>query len=197
MKYRKAAEQISLTATLSHEQLAKIGISVSEVLPAQFARIADDLKEVLVESLVCATDERQKDKVDVQNDIQVLRESIEEQGQRQANLDDSVQKLQQFILEVFECCSEAYLQTLLEGINSNDARPEGGQSIESIEIKVLDQVDPMVESATTQNLFVGMAAGLHLLGYLMAGKLGPMLRSPSSAWAAGNNERFEPTSMHV
>jgi hypothetical protein len=51
LQYSKAAEQASQTSTLSQQELAKIGISVFNILPAQLAGLANDLKEVLDEHL--------------------------------------------------------------------------------------------------------------------------------------------------
>jgi hypothetical protein len=62
LQYSKAAEQASQTSALSQQELAKIGIFVSNILPAQ---LANDLKEVLDENLSPVAEHQQREKVEI------------------------------------------------------------------------------------------------------------------------------------
>jgi hypothetical protein len=44
-------------------------------------------------------------------------------------------------------------------------------------------------------MLLGMAAGLHMLGYVISGVLNPMLRSLENEWATSRIERFDPFAL--
>jgi hypothetical protein len=84
LQYSKAAGQASQTSALSQQELAKIGISVFNIWPAQLAGLANDLKEVLDEILGPVAEHQQSEKLEIREEIQKSRESIEQQSQKYA-----------------------------------------------------------------------------------------------------------------
>jgi Sec-independent protein translocase protein TatA len=84
LQYSKAAGQAPQMSALSQQELAKIGISVFNIWPAQLAGLANDLKEVLDEILSPVAEHQQSEKLEIREKIQKSRESIEQQSQKYA-----------------------------------------------------------------------------------------------------------------
>ncbi|KAE9366879.1 hypothetical protein N431DRAFT_350578 [Stipitochalara longipes BDJ] len=183
----KAAEQASRTSALSQQELAKIALAVIEILPAQLRATADSLKLVLTETLESIAEERQIEMLETREEIQKLRDSIEEHGEKFTNLDLSVETQQRLILDAVESCTQAHLESLVEAM-SLDELSEQRSDIKSEEGKAVAQT---LVSAEGLSSFFGMAAGLHMLGFLISGVLGPMLRGPSAMRTGGGPWRFE------
>lgn len=211
LQYSKAAEHASQISTLSQQELARIGISVFNILPAQLASSANDLKEVLLEKLDSITEDQQSEKLQRRDEIQQLRESIDQQSENYASLEVSLQVQQRLVLDTLESCIQAHLDALFEALRLNDASANEPAEVDSTsprndeentDTNTLADDYAEVEGASPQadaaelhpdmSMFVGMAAGLHMLGYLMSGMMAPMLRAPVNGWATSGNERFNP-----
>jgi hypothetical protein len=207
----KAAEQASQTAAISQQELANIGLSVFNILPSQLASTASDLKEVLNESFGAIAEDQQMEKLERRHEIQRLRESIEEQGQKYASLEISLRIQQRMVLDTLESCIQAHLESLFEGLRLKDAsvnefvdvggasqqNDEGTQDNDASTKESAEVEDPgpqhsEAEPNTNMGLFIGIAAGLHMLGCLMSGVMISVVRPPSTRWATSGSERFDP-----
>lgn len=146
-----------------------------DVLPLQLASTANDLKAALTEGFGSVADRQQEEVSERQQEIEQLRESIEQQGQKFADLESSLKVHQQLVLDTLESCVQARLDALFEASPWNDVSPS-----ESVDTEIASPENESGNTDSDANLFVGMAAGLHMLGFLMSGLLGPVLQPPSS-----------------
>ncbi|PMD33819.1 hypothetical protein L207DRAFT_146641 [Hyaloscypha variabilis F] len=181
----KAAEQASQTSALSQQELAKIALSVMDILPAQLASTANDLKAALNEGIGYVVEKQQEEMSERQQEVQQLRELIEQHGKQYVVLETSLKIQQQLVLDTLESCVQARLDDLFEGLHFNDTSAN-----EPVDAGGAKSEEGFQNSDNDANLFVGMAAGLHMLGYLMSGLLGPVFRTPSSSWPGSDNDRF-------
>jgi hypothetical protein len=67
--YSKAAEQASQTSALSQQELAKIALSVMDILPAQLASTANDLKAALNEGMGYVVEKQQEEMSERQQEV--------------------------------------------------------------------------------------------------------------------------------
>jgi hypothetical protein len=183
--YSKAAEQASQTSALSQQELAKIALSVMDILPAQLASTANDLKAASNEGIGYVVEKQQEEISERQQEVQQLRELIEQHGKQYVVLEASLKIQQQLVLDTLESCVQARLDDLFEGLHFNDTLVN-----EPVDAGGARSEEGFQNSENDANLFVGIAAGLHMLGYLMSGLLGPVFRTPSSSWPGSDNDRF-------
>ena len=118
--YSKAAEQASQTSALSQQELAKIALSVMDILPAQLASTANDLKAALNEGIGYVVEKQQEEMSERQQEVQQLRELIEQHGKQYVVLETSLKIQQQLVLDTLESCVQARLDDLFEGLHFND-----------------------------------------------------------------------------
>jgi hypothetical protein len=118
--YSKAAEQASQTTALSQQELAKIALSVMDILPAQLASTANDLKAALNEGIGYVVEKQQEEMSERQQEVQQLRELIEQHGKQYVVLETSLKIQQQLVLDTLESCVQARLDDLFEGLHFND-----------------------------------------------------------------------------
>jgi hypothetical protein len=105
-------------------------------------------------------------------------------------LEISLQIQQRLVLDTLESSIQAHLDALFEGLQLKDASANV-----SAEVGGASPQNEKAEGDTGQGMLLGMAAGLHMLGYVMSGVLNPMLISLENEWATSGIERFDPFAL--